>query len=200
MPSDTITGSGLPAFVVSPFISGHEVIDGQVQLQWQMADHPLLQSISLLRQTTTTAPLVEIANDINPKLREAWDPTPNSSGYYQIQAKDRYGRTRTSFPYLVQLEDSIPPSIPIGLKGNITVRGIVSISWDAPPESDLLGYRIFKANQRDADFVVLPGEYLTTQMLIPIVSIWKILPRRFITVWRLMIADITHRDSLRFWN
>ena len=162
VPSDTITGSGLPAFVVSPFISGHEVIDGQVQLQWQMADHPLLQSISLLRQTTTTAPLVEIAKDINPKLREAWDPTPNSSGYYQIQAKDRYGRTRTSFPYLVQLEDSIPPSIPIGLKGNITARGIVSISWEAPPESDLLGYKIFKANQRNAEFVVLPGEYLTT--------------------------------------
>jgi hypothetical protein len=53
----------------------------------------------------------------------------------------------------VQLEDNTPPAAPTGLAGKISPKGVATLSWPANGEADLLGYRVFKANRADEEFV-----------------------------------------------
>ena len=54
--------------------------------------------------------------------------------------------------YLFTL-DQEPPSKPTGLTGTINEKGIVSLSWTAPSDNDLQGYRIYRANHKKEDFI-----------------------------------------------
>lgn len=53
--------------------------------------------------------------------------------------------------YLFTL-DQEAPSKPTGLSGTINEKGIVSLSWTAPSDNDLQGYRIYRANHKKEDF------------------------------------------------
>src|SRR5690606_1035903 len=47
---------------------------------------------------------------------------------------------------LIQPADSIPPIAPVGLEGVIDSLGVVTVSWQANTEKDILGYRVFRKN------------------------------------------------------
>src|SRR5690606_18156447 len=68
------------------------------------------------------------------------------------------------FSYYAQLVDSIPPVVPSGFAGKIDTTGIVTLKWDRNPDSDLLGYRIFRSNFEEDEFVQLTeGPVLTEE-------------------------------------
>lgn len=160
-PSEVVDGTGLPAFRVAPTISGHEISDDQqVTLFWKVPeiDLSLLSTFSISRESGTTGFTAPVAAELSKQARQFTDSLPNSSNYYIVTAHDDHGRKIASFPYMVQLEDSIPPDMPVGLKGNISEEGIVSLSWIENVEEDLRGYKVYKSNYKDDGFIELPGE------------------------------------------
>lgn len=159
-PSDTVSGAGRPVFGYSASVSSHVVnSDGSVTLEFAFPEEGqrLLQSFDLLRVDPKTKESEAIKTDLRPDTRTVHDSSPHSTNYYVISARDRYGRSNRSFPYLVQLEDSIPPSAPEGLTGRIDTLGHVYLDWKPNPEADLLGYAIYRANFKSEEFLQLKG-------------------------------------------
>ena len=84
------------------------------------------------------------------------------SNYFTLTALGKNGDKTTSFPMLVQPLDSIPPEKPIGIKAVIDSLGTVKLSWNKNKENDLMGYRIFRANNPNEEYsqlTISPTEY-----------------------------------------
>ncbi len=157
-PSDTVSGHGLPAALpVAPNISRHTLLpNGQVQLEWTLdaAYNQQLQGFQLLRSDRADGATDTLTTTLlSPTDRTFTDTNPLPVNYYQMTAIDKQGRTYTTFPTLVQLEDSIPPASPTALIGSIDTLGIVTLSWQANTEPDLSGYRVLMSNTPDGNFI-----------------------------------------------
>ncbi len=160
-PSDTVSGFGIPIFAYGPSIIDHEITQkGQVKLNWKFPQEGnfLLKSFDLLRVNQATKAQEVLKTNLKPAVRQVIDSLPLGSNYYVVRANDLYGRQNLSFPYLVQLEDSIPPLPPIGLSGRIDTLGQVFLSWDNNAEPDLYGYQVYKSNFLSEQFIQLPGD------------------------------------------
>jgi uncharacterized protein len=160
-PSDTISGSGKSQFAFSASIRNHLIHqDGTVTLEWDFPPNGnfLLASFDLTRLDVKTKTSETIQTGISKLARSVSDNSPSSSNYYVIRSKDKYGRYNNSFPYLVQLEDSIPPNPPDNINGKIDSLGFVHLQWNANKENDLLGYGVYRANFASDEFVQLPGD------------------------------------------
>lgn len=96
----------------------------------------------------TYSPVGEVSGSA---VRTYTDKQPMATNYYRVGAKGD-DETVFSFPYLVQLEDSIPPGAPSGLTAVADTAGLVAVAWSANREPDLLGYRIFRSNFRNSEF------------------------------------------------
>ncbi|MCX2744388.1 hypothetical protein OO013_10950 [Mangrovivirga sp. M17] len=87
-------------------------------------------------ESGTYAPINNSAKDQN----SIWTDDP-VSGYYILE-----NNGKKSFPYLVQLLDSIAPAVPridfIELRD--TINNVVAISFNRPSDSDFKGYRLFR--------------------------------------------------------
>ena len=82
--------------------------------------------------------------------------------YYRIVSIDKVGNESQSFPIKAEIHDNVPPSIPIGLNGKMDKNGILNINWNVPPEPDVMGYRVFYANDLSHEFVPVTGYPITT--------------------------------------
>lgn len=78
--------------------------------------------------------------------------------YYAVVAIDTAGNRVSSVPLLGIFPDSTAPATPRGLAGTVDSNGVVRLHWDANPESDLKGYRVFYANQDDHEYQQLTGD------------------------------------------
>ena len=74
------------------------------------------------------------------------------SYYFRIVAVDTAGNEAPSWPRFVNIPDDVPPAPPLNLEGFIDTFGIAHIAWDQGTEADLLGYRIFFANDSTHEF------------------------------------------------
>ncbi len=75
------------------------------------------------------------------------------SNYFTVTAVYKNGQERPSFACFHQLIDTLPPAAPIGLLGIADSAGIVKLRWLKNTESDLEGYRVFRANRADQEVV-----------------------------------------------
>jgi len=96
-----------------------------------------------------------VVENINPNNRKITFDKPYSTNYFTITAIAKEGGSRTSFPVLVQPIDSFPPSIPTGLNATIDSNGVVTLKWHQNNEEDLLGYKIFRANNKQEELATL---------------------------------------------
>lgn len=72
--------------------------------------------------------------------------------YYKVAAVSTDNDSVYSTASYLFTLDQEPPSKPTGLTGTINEKGIVSLSWTAPSDNDLQGYRIYRANHKKEDF------------------------------------------------
>jgi uncharacterized protein len=66
-----------------------------------------------------------------------------------------------SFPYLVLLADNEPPAIPNRISGKINDSGWVRLIWRQNPDKDLLGYKVYRANNLTEEFTEITHQFLT---------------------------------------
>jgi fibronectin type 3 domain-containing protein len=62
------------------------------------------------------------------------------------------------------LKDATPPAMPESLTGDIDTLGIVSLAWKLGNEEDLMGYRVYRADHPQAEYIQItnapiPGNF-----------------------------------------
>jgi len=159
--SPAVEGKGRTFLAFVPHIRKGSINDkGTMDLEWEFeeAGNPLIKGFAVRQSASADGGYKTIIDSI-PASQRTWSiPRSvqlNAGNYFTITALAKDGEGRTSFPVLIQPVDSIPPAPPVGLEGKIDSNGVVVISWKPNTESDLLGYRIFRANNPGEELSVL---------------------------------------------
>ena len=160
-PSEVVSGQGYRALQTPPAIVKAEVnASGTAAIAWDIdeASAPLVQHFSVEKAPAVDGPYRAVAQSLPRDARSLADPRVEGTNYYRVSGHGRRDEVAHSFPVLVQAEDSIPPTTPEEITGQIDTTGRVTLRWPASPESDVLGYRIFRSNHADRDFVQITRE------------------------------------------
>jgi hypothetical protein len=59
---------------------------------------------------------------------------------------------------MIMLEDSLPPRLPVRFEGKVHEDGSVHLHWSESTSDDVLGYRLFRANDPQEEFVMVSSE------------------------------------------
>ncbi len=155
-PSDTVSVMAFHHLKVSPKIERAEAIDNRmVELDWSMpvTDAAML-GFDVERSSNPDNGFQKLnTNRLSAATFTLTDKNPKSGNYYRVRAYGASEENTVSFPVFVQLVDSIPPAAPVLLAGEITEEGIVKLTWKDNTEPDLLGYRVYRANSLNQEFV-----------------------------------------------
>ncbi|NOQ73893.1 MAG: hypothetical protein GQ574_17935 [Crocinitomix sp.] len=73
--------------------------------------------------------------------------------YFKVAAISPDADTVLSFPYYHFSLDQEPPKKPTAFNCEINEKGIAHLSWTAPADKDIQGYRIFRANSLKEEFI-----------------------------------------------
>jgi len=138
------------------------IASNKIQLKWQMPeDNYDLDKFHILLSESLDGDYEPVATNL-PGTNRSYDYSneinTNRSYYFIVVAQDTAGNQRMSLPTYVQIVDSIPPAAPINLRGIIDSMGIATITWDQGKEEDLIGYRIYMANNPEHEFAQLTKE------------------------------------------
>lgn len=151
-PSEVISGSGRTMMAFAPNIKDADIVnDSTVVLTWEFPEEgaSVVDHFELSRSFNNAENSFQtVVSKIDSTQRRIRFSPLSPSNYFVVAAVDKEGNRRSSFPFLVQPVDSIPPSIPTGLTAQIDSLGKVTLTWNANHEPDLRGYLIFKSNNR----------------------------------------------------
>ncbi len=151
-PSDVVQGKGKTVLAFVPNINKTQIVnDSTATIGWEFPEEgaALVDHFELNRSANNADnSFVQVISRIDAKQRELRFSPLLPANYFTITAVDKNGNKRTSFPYLVQAVDSIPPAVPLGLEAKIDSLGTVNLQWKANKEPDLLGYVILRGNNR----------------------------------------------------
>lgn len=100
----------------------------------------------------TKKPLPKTARQFTDKNADIAEP------YYIVASIDTAGNRAGSFPLLGALIDTLPPSVPAGLRGTLDTAGVVRLYWNRNRERNILGYRVLRANAPGHEFTQLAGK------------------------------------------
>lgn len=153
--SEVVSGKAKSILKYVPHLTVKEFKDDTtVNLIWEFPEegNNEISGFELNRSDQDDANYKTVVKNISPKSRNVVYDKLSSTNYFTLTAIGKNGSNRVSFPMLVQPVDSIPPAKPIGLKGVIDSLGVVKLTWDKNKEKDLLGYRIYKANNPDEEY------------------------------------------------
>lgn len=165
-PSEIIKGKGTPEFSAYAVIDSTQVTgNNKVFLHWRITEtnSAPVKGISILwaeryagiYKNLTSGPL-------SPDTRTFTDNRPGLSNYYKVILTGKGGLSSSSFPCLVQTEDNEAPVAPSMLSGSVDSTGIVTIAWKQNPEPDLFGYKVFRANAIQEDFIAVNHDLLSS--------------------------------------
>lgn len=153
-PSDTVSGFGKPKRLEAALgITRIEEVGKQtLKISWDFPPefNQHLEGFAVYRSPKKQGPFLQInPQDLKATVRSFTDYSPYQSGYYQVIAKDLYGHSYASFSSLGQLADHTPPAPPTNLLGTLDQDGKIRLSWSPNIEDDLMGYRVFRSNQKE---------------------------------------------------
>lgn len=148
-----------PPIEESPFIYKiTEYSKETLTIDWRFSEicNDSIRGFNIQRAYRIDAPFKQLNKHIlPPETRQYTDENPERTNYYVVTAIDINNHTIPCVPQLGQLMDDTPPVPPIGLKAECDTEGLIKLSWKLNTEPDMLGYRVFFANQRGAEYVQL---------------------------------------------
>ena len=156
--SSIATCKSLPLLEGVPGITGIQMnATGTAGVNWYFEDsiRKKISGFEIQYASITEGPYNSIVKNIEPAVSSAMLPDTLAAGYIVVKAISAEGISRTSFPYLYQPEDSIPPRSPTGLSGVADSNGHVVLKWLPNPEKDLLGYKVFRTMNKGTEYAVL---------------------------------------------
>ncbi len=153
--SDMQSAMGQKVLAFVPHITNYTIHENQsATIEWEFLQEGenQINNFELHRADQVDGLYQKVKENIAKTDRKTLYGPLESSNYFKIIAKGKTGEERASFATLIQPIDSIPPAIPIELKGHIDSLGIAHIEWKANEEKDLLGYRVFRGNIQQEEY------------------------------------------------
>ncbi len=153
--SETVLGKGEKQLAYVPHITSKYYEDDKtVLLEWEFMEegNDLITGFELNRGDNVDGPYKAVVKNIPPEARKVYYDSLMPTNYMTITALGKNGSKRTSFPALVQPVDSVPPHKPKGFHGLVDSLGVVTLSWEANTDEDILGYRIFKGHNKNEEY------------------------------------------------
>lgn len=148
------------------YINGTEEKGDLLLVNWRSFDNDYQDSIrgfNIYRTPELTKQVVQLNSTLLPaSTREYLDTDPIGSGYYFLEAIDLNDEVHRSNEFFVQKYDKVPPSVPTGLTAEFRTEEVLTVTWSPNPESDMYGYHISVANQRDGQFTRWNDDYIKT--------------------------------------
>lgn len=154
-PSEIVMGHAEATLKFVPRITYKYYQDeNSIKLQWEFDEqgNELIHGFELNRSDQIDGKYERVMQDIAPHLREIRYDSLLPTNYMTITAVGKQGGNRVSAPVLVQPVDSIPPVKPVGLTGEIDSTGIVTLQWASNTEKDMLGYRVYRGNNKNEEY------------------------------------------------
>ena len=153
--SDVVFGKGEKLLEYVPHITTKNYIDDKsIVIEWEFLKegNAQIKGFELSRSDKADGNYKVVMKGISPEVRKLQYDSLQPTNYMVITAIGKNGSKRSSFPALIQPVDSVPPVKPIRFKGTIDSLGIVTLNWDANKEEDILGYRLFRGNNKNEEY------------------------------------------------
>ncbi len=156
-PSKIIKGQAKPFLTINPILTTQKINDKSVLINWEFPvdKNKMIVGFKLQRSDTKTGTYKTVIDNISKDKRNITYDNLDASNYFKIIAIGKYGKERASFSMLVQPDDEEPPAPPTGFSGVIDTLGVVRLSWQQNIENDLLGYRVYTANNPNHEFSLI---------------------------------------------
>lgn len=152
-----------------------------------------VKGFQVLRAKAAEGPYMELIYKLlSVKDTVFTDESPNASNYYKIKAVSKLGGVAVSFPYLVMLADNEPPIAPVGIRGKVSDSGIVRLAWKQNSEKDLLGYKVFRANNLKEEFTEITPQFLTRNELYDTIEVNTLTKKVF---YKVVAVDVNFNKS-----
>lgn len=161
--SETLTGKGIKAISQAAQLSQIQPInDLECRVVWNFPKEN--------ENEITHFALLHSANDKEYRIvkdripvseRMITTSVTSPSNYYKIRTFGKDQSQQDSFTMLVQPEDSTPPLVVQQLSGAIDSLGIVRLQWKANNDTDLMGYYVFRGNQKNEEMMRITGTHIT---------------------------------------
>ncbi|MDE5609373.1 MAG: hypothetical protein K2I66_03190 [Bacteroidales bacterium] len=78
-----------------------------------------------------------------------------STAYLYLTAHGKNGESKVSLPLFRQEEDSVPPHAPAQLRAEVDSASVLHLHWNAVPDPDCQGYRVFFKLSPQSEYVQL---------------------------------------------
>lgn len=130
---------------------------GKAIVNWYYEDsvRKKVQHFQLTWSPVQEGPYTVVVDKVSSASSQQELPDNLTAGYLVVKAVSKEGISRTSFPYLYQPEDSLPPAAPIGVTATIDSTGKVVLKWLPNAEKDLWGYKVFRTLTPGAEPAIL---------------------------------------------
>lgn len=159
--SELISGEGVQSLIHTPYITDLKFTSNKVALLiWDFPKEALatLSHFQIIRSDKVKNGYTIVKDNIDKNERRITLENLQPINYYKVIAIGIDKSERESFPKMVQPDDNTPPEVPTNLLGRVDSLGVVRLNWKQNTESDFLGYRIFKSNLKDDEFVQITFE------------------------------------------
>ncbi|MDR1554050.1 MAG: hypothetical protein LBS69_11410 [Prevotellaceae bacterium] len=183
--SDTVSGEGRLHLIYVPHIVKAIPDDkGVFDVSWDFDErgNEVLSHFELQRSDSDMGEFVTIISDISPKKRSVLYKNPKPENYLRMAAIPKAGEPSYSFPFLLQIPDSVPPAAPTGLQGYVDTAGAVVLQWTANTDDDILGYRIFRGQTAGEELVPLTDIAVVDTFFVDTVDVRNLNPKVYYAV------------------
>lgn len=171
---------------------------GELTVTWRAEAIPSdFKGFIIVRSTSYDGQYKPIHTGVLPATVNAFvdkSPRGDTTNFYMVQAWDTAGNFSSSVATYGYRVDSIPPAIPVGLKGTIDTNGIVKLSWAKGKERDLLGYRVYRTNStvKGYEFIQITKEPIAQTTFVDTVVVRTLTTEVF---YKVVAVDRNYNNS-----
>ncbi len=194
--SDAVSVKAFKELMAGPEITESKIIsDKKAIIHWTFPDDEgwKLTSFEILRSDRAIGPFLNLGKSLEKMARSFEYDDLKPINYLKIRAFGGAGDYQDSSPVMIQPVDSIPPTMPTGLKGTIDTTGVVHLSWNPNSDLDLKGYSVLRSDSPNKEFTKITKEEWKGIEFRDSVNLSTYNQHVF---YRIMASDLRYNESL----